>query len=126
MPVAATDLGQFLPEGIAISPEEAAENTPSSALLLGGLGQTGNSGRSACSMQILVDTKFWNRAFTYMSPKAVLWIRQNKGKAEKHIVLSECVIRLPQDSIEEGFFLNFLCRPAFKTELNRSGTKPQF
>jgi hypothetical protein len=61
-----------------------------------------------------------------MSPKAVLWIRQNKGKAEKHIVLSECVIRLPQDSIEEGFFLNLLCRPAFKTELNRSGTKPQF
>jgi len=77
-------------------------------------------------MQILVDTKFWNRAFTYMSPRAVLWIRQNKGKTEKYIVRSECVIKLPQDNIEEGFFLNLLCRSAFRSELKRANTKLQF
>lgn len=78
------------------------------------------------SMQILVDSKFWNRAFTYMSPTAVLWIRQNKGKTEKHIVRSECVIKLPQDNIEAGFFLNLLCRDPFRAELKRINTKPRY
>ena len=72
-------------------------------------------------MQVLVDTKFWNLVFKYISPKATMWIKQNKGKSKDKKVKEMCVIKLDEINILSGFYLKNICKPMYTQLLTKLG-----
>ena len=68
--------------------------------------------KQATEVEILLDSKYWNKAFKLIKPATVVQIKANKGAGKDKLIPSNIALKFNTENIANGFLTTIILEHA--------------